>query len=81
MSQADALPSVGYLVKADEYFLLAYVLLCALVVKTVGVNWLHRSGRVRTARWTDKGFLAAFVPGALVGFTYLTLEGMDLLPW
>ncbi|MBI3268190.1 MAG: TAXI family TRAP transporter solute-binding subunit [Planctomycetes bacterium] len=66
IAQAEHLPDVGYLVKADLFFILSYVLLSLCLVQVVRENALHRAGRedavrrlMRFSRWAfPVGFAA-----------------------
>ncbi|MHC4829360.1 MAG: TAXI family TRAP transporter solute-binding subunit [Planctomycetota bacterium] len=51
LSQADALPEVGYLVTADKFFLLSYVVIFLTLVEVVAENYyFHRGDLVRAHR-------------------------------
>ncbi len=73
--QSDSLPDVGYLVTADKFFLLSYVVILSSLV---GVVWIHRvysRGDVAGARKLAARFRRIFLPLFLVPLAYLLLFG------
>ena len=73
LAQGDSLPNVGYLIKADVYFLITYILMFALIFNTVIVNRLSRDGRAAAAARLNRVFSWLFVPAAAAAFAALTL--------
>lgn len=51
MSQANSLPEVGYLVKADVFFLLSYGFIFFALAAVVGANRLVHVGKPQRAEW------------------------------
>ena len=76
MAQGDSLPNVGYLVMADIYFILSYVLMFALIINIVYVNRLAWQGNVVQARQHNKIFSWFFVPIAIISFLLLTMRSV-----
>ncbi|MEN0064834.1 MAG: hypothetical protein AAGA48_22000 [Myxococcota bacterium] len=79
LAQGEDLPSVGYLMRADQYFMVAYLLLFVLIIKTVLVNLLM--GRLSNAmiargEWV---FAIAFIPATFL--LYGTLSFDSPLEW
>ena len=72
LAQGDALPNVGYLMRADEYFMVTYVLMFLLIVKTVLVNAANDRMSDGVLRWIEGLFNLAFVPITVV--TYVALS-------
>ncbi len=79
LAQGEDLPNVGYLMRADQYFMVAYLLLFVLIIKTVFVNLLvpRLPGPVITrGEWV---FAIVFVPLTIV--LYGTLSFDSPLEW
>ena len=79
LSQGEDLPNVGYLMRADQYFMVAYLLLFVLIIKTVVVNLLVgrlSDGMVARGEWV---FAIVFVPATLL--LYGTLSFDSPLEW
>lgn len=73
LAQAEALPSVGYLMKADQFFMATYILVFALIIKTVGVNSLVKMDKDTAGMWIDRIFAIIFVPLSLLVYGLLTV--------
>jgi branched-chain amino acid transport system substrate-binding protein len=73
LSQGESLPSVGYLVKADQYFMVSYVLMFTLILNTITVNILVRRESLTLARKLDCWFAAIVIPIAVVTLFVLTV--------
>jgi hypothetical protein len=72
ISQADALPAVGYLVVADKMFILFYLVIFSALVQTVAANNYAKTGNIEMAARLDRVFQVIF-PGALmVGAAIIT---------
>ncbi|MHC4390363.1 MAG: TAXI family TRAP transporter solute-binding subunit [Planctomycetota bacterium] len=54
MSQAESLPQVGYLVRADRFFLLSYAVIFLALLEVVTENFLFHRGRVVEAHKLDR---------------------------
>lgn len=67
ISQADALPAVGYLVIADKVFILFYVVIFSALVQTVINNNYAKTGRIEVAVKLDRFFRFAYVAVLIVG--------------
>ncbi|MFC1708426.1 TAXI family TRAP transporter solute-binding subunit, partial [Planctomycetota bacterium] len=52
--QADALPGVGYLVTADKFFLIAYVVIFLALVEVVAENRFYHKGELKRAETLDR---------------------------
>ena len=73
LAQGESLPSVGYLMRADQYFMVTYVLMFLLIVKTVLVNaTLDQVPEERMKRF-ERWFAVGFVATTLVVYLILTL--------
>lgn len=70
LSQGDNLPQVGYLVSADKFFILSYVLIFFTLVETVLCNNFAKKGQTdlasRLDKWSKVLFPVAFVLGLCV---------------
>jgi len=67
ISQADALPAVGYLVIADKIFILFYLVIFSALVQTVIANNLSKSGKPKESQRLDDFFRVAFPAALLIG--------------
>ena len=76
MAQARALPQVGYLVKADLYFVVAYVLLSMLVLGLNVINLLMAHKKEKQAAKLDKWLQTVFVAAAILAYVVLTATAM-----
>ncbi|MEO0605657.1 MAG: ABC transporter substrate-binding protein, partial [Myxococcota bacterium] len=79
LAQGEDLPNVGYLMRADQYFMVAYLLLFVLIIKTVLVNLLVprlSKGLIARGEWL---FAILFVPATLL--LYGTLSFDSPLEW
>jgi branched-chain amino acid transport system substrate-binding protein len=74
MAQARALPQVGYLMRADLYFVVAYFLLFALILGLNAVNLLIAHGKEQTADRLDLYLRRYFAVVMLVAYALLTLS-------
>jgi len=72
MSQADALPAVGYLVLSDKIFILFYVTIFSALVQTVVANNYAKTGKVDLAMKLDWLFQIIY-PLAILGGTILVV--------
>ncbi len=76
ISQSGSLPEVGYLVKADKFFLLSYVVIFLTLVQIVVENALHHRGKQALTALIDK-ICRVVIPGFFfITLTYLLFEGM-----
>jgi ABC-type branched-subunit amino acid transport system substrate-binding protein len=76
MAQARALPQVGYLMKADLYFVVAYLLIAILVLGINGVNLLVAHKQEHWANRLDQLLDRFFIIATLVAYTALTVSGL-----
>ena len=67
ISQADALPAVGYLVLSDKIFILFYVVIFSALVQTVVNNHFVKKKQIGTAISLDNLFKIAYVAVLAVG--------------
>lgn len=67
ISQADALPAVGYLVMSDKIFILFYVVIFSALVQTVVNNNYAKRRRFDVAIYLDKVFRVWYVVLLLLG--------------
>ncbi len=67
MSQAEALPAVGYLVMADKIFILFYVVIFSALVQTVINNNYAKRRRFDVAIYLDKIFRVWYVLILVIG--------------
>lgn len=67
ISQADALPAVGYLVLSDKIFIIFYLFIFSALVQTVVANNHAKRGRIRSAMALDALFQWAYPLGILLG--------------
>jgi hypothetical protein len=73
ISQADALPAVGYLVMSDKIFILFYVVIFSALVQTVVNNQFVKTGRIEKAVKLDRFFRYAYVAVLLTGIIMIFL--------
>ncbi|HIF33312.1 MAG TPA: hypothetical protein EYQ75_16910 [Planctomycetaceae bacterium] len=73
LSQGETLPAVGYMVKADQYFIVSYVILFTLIFLTIGVNLLINWGKTELAQLVFRKSAYAMVPLTVLVFLYLSL--------
>jgi TRAP-type uncharacterized transport system substrate-binding protein len=59
ISQANSLPEVGYLVKADKFFIVSYVLIFLTLIKAVASHTLQKTNEKRQ-RALDRGSRVGF---------------------
>jgi branched-chain amino acid transport system substrate-binding protein len=76
LAQAEALPAVGYLMRADYFFMITYVLVFTLTIKTVVVNVFVSADKDSVARWIDLVFAVVFLPLSAVAYIGLTVWSM-----
>jgi ABC-type branched-subunit amino acid transport system substrate-binding protein len=76
MAQARALPQVGYLMKADLYFVVSYVLLAILVLGINVVNLLFSRGETQRAAKLDARLHWVFIAGVVLAYGTLTVIGL-----
>ena len=67
ISQADALPAVGYLVVADKMFILFYIVIFSALVQTVVANNCAKRGQKETAAMLDDVFRYAYILSLVLG--------------
>ncbi|MEW6712149.1 MAG: hypothetical protein AB1403_20180 [Candidatus Riflebacteria bacterium] len=67
ISQADALPAVGYLVMSDKIFILFYVVIFSALVQTVVNNSFAKKKRIDVAIKLDDFFKVAYVVILVIG--------------
>ena len=74
MSQKATLPKVGYLIKSDYYFILAFIFILAITIIDVQVVKLliRQNGREIAARY-NRRFMFAFVPVILLTYALVTV--------
>jgi ABC-type branched-subunit amino acid transport system substrate-binding protein len=75
MAQARALPQVGYLMKADLYFVVSYFLLAVLVLGINVVNLLFSRKEVEKAARVDGWLDEFFIVASILAYSALTISG------
>lgn len=73
LSQEDALPAVGYLVKADLYFMAAYVLTFCLIMESIAINRLQKNGHELLAKKIDRHFARVILPCTVLSLIYFVV--------
>ncbi len=76
ISQSGSLPEVGYLVKADKFFLLSYVVIFLTLVQIVVENTLHHRGKIDLTVLIDRICRVLIPAFFFITLTYLLFEGM-----
>jgi len=74
MSMGSKLPNVGYLIKADYYFIYAYFFIFGVIATNIFVNFFRRIGKQKAAWLLDKFFYVIFIPltmGYYLALTFL----------
>ena len=72
LAQGESLPNVGYLMRADQYFMVTYLLLFVLVIKTVLVNLAVSRVSERALMGFEMLFAAGFIPMTILLYVGLT---------
>ncbi|GAB4272703.1 MAG: hypothetical protein Kow0029_11650 [Candidatus Rifleibacteriota bacterium] len=67
ISQADALPAVGYLVMSDKIFILFYIVIFTALVQTVVNNHYVKKKKIEVAIKLDRIFRVGYVAVLLLG--------------
>ncbi|MFC1707369.1 TAXI family TRAP transporter solute-binding subunit [Planctomycetota bacterium] len=75
ISQADSLPEVGYLVAADKFFLLSYIVIFLALAEVIAENSLFQQGRVEDAHRLDRISRWAYPIGFFGPIVYLIFGG------
>jgi hypothetical protein len=73
LAQGESLPSVGYLMRADQFFMSTYLLMFALIAKTIVVNALNTKIDDKFLVWGERIFTLLFVPVCLIVYGVLVL--------
>jgi len=73
LAQGESLPSVGYLMRADQFFMATYLLMFALIAKTILVNALNEKVEDKYLVWAERIFTVLFVPVCLFIYVVLVL--------
>lgn len=76
LTQADALPEVGYLVTADKFFLLSYVTIFLALVEVVAENYYFHRGEIERAHRIDLVSRVVFPIIFFAPLLYLVYEGL-----
>jgi ABC-type branched-subunit amino acid transport system substrate-binding protein len=76
MAQARSLPQVGYLMKADLYFVATYAMLAILVLGINAVNLLLAHKKEEQAARLDRVLDEFFIVATLVAYSALTISGL-----
>jgi ABC-type branched-subunit amino acid transport system substrate-binding protein len=76
LAAEGSLPNVGYLIRADMYFLVGYMLAFVLIIQTIWANRAVRREKIAVARRTDlvSGFV--LIPAAVVAYVWLTVTAI-----
>jgi len=73
LAQGESLPSVGYLMKADQYFIATYILMFSLITEVILVNALHEKVTDNKLLWIERVFAVLFVSVSLAVYVLLTI--------
>jgi len=76
LAQSASLPSVGYLIKADQYFMASYVMMFALILNTITVNLFMQRNKQALARRIDRCFALIVIPSTIAILAHLTYTGL-----
>ncbi len=71
MSQGDKMPNIGYLMKADLYFIYSYVYLLMLIINTITVNLFVKKGKTAFARTLER--TGSGIYSLLISIAYICL--------
>jgi len=71
LSMQGKLPNVGYLTKADEYFIVSYAVVALFILKAIGVNFLLRSERERISAKVDNVFAYMLSAATILAYAFL----------
>ena len=74
MTQARSMPQVGYLMRADYFYVAAYVLYFILTAEITFVNVLYVKEKTELAERIDKPFMWAFGIGTILVYAALALS-------
>ena len=75
-AQSDSLPNVGYLIKADIYFIITYVLMFGLIINTVVVNQISRKQGASSATKMNRWFSWVLLPLMILAFVFVTMPSL-----
>ena len=73
LAQGESLPSVGYLMKADQYFIATYILMFSLIFEVIAVNALHDKVAENKLLWLERIFAVVFVVVSFAVYIALTV--------
>ncbi len=73
LAQGESLPSVGYLMKADQYFIATYILMFSLISEVILVNVLDDRIADNKLIWVERIFAVFFVVFSLAVYLLLTI--------
>jgi ABC-type branched-subunit amino acid transport system substrate-binding protein len=68
MTKSESLPRVGYLIKADLYFIVSYVCLFQLIVNTIMTNLLLKNKKTMLAENLEKSCTALFIISTVLSY-------------
>ncbi len=74
MTQARSMPQVGYLMRADYFYVAAYVLYLVLIAEITAVNVLFVREKTELAERIDKPFMWAFGLATMAVYAALSLS-------
>ncbi len=72
LAQQEGLPNVGYLMRADQFFIVSYVLLFVLILQTILVNMLISMVKPAVLKTVELVFAAIFLPVVFLAYVGLT---------
>lgn len=77
MAMSSNLPSVGYSMKTDIYFMVSYIFLFLMVGKTIAVNAIYNEGNgdEALAKRIEKYFTWIAIPIAAISYAAVTIAG------
>lgn len=73
MAQGESLPNVGYMLRADLYFVISYVLMFVLILSTIYTNLLYNKDKHAFAIKLDKIIGWIFIPLSIISYLVLFL--------
>ncbi len=76
MTKSDQLPSVGYVIAADLYFIVAYIVMSILIAKVVFVNVFLKQGNRNIVKKIRTGFRYTCIPLVIIIYFYITVTSL-----
>lgn len=73
MSQKAVMPKVGYIMKADLYFVCSYIFILLLIAMLVSAQYFIARDKKSIAEMINKRFAFIFIPALLLSYTLVTI--------